>query len=492
MCEKLKSINNTKTGEMRSWKTDAAFRNKRGRMGIISYPESTMNFCSNPSRNLKQKEQLSALTCFKKDIKLLTKFSSHEPIESIIGNIHSYDEFYYYHEQYFGVCMYVCMWNYEGHSELLIVAKSILAPMCEAYTPKKLSMSHEENVPGNQVPRFLGFECYQVVCGGIPETTELLKEKFDYIFYTGSPQVGRIVREAANKQLTPTTLELGGKSPLYIDDTVDMDIAVRRIMWGKCINVGQTCIAPDYVLCSSQVQDKFISKAKEVLTEWYGENPEASSNLCRIISDKHVDRLSEYLKDGEVAIGGQVNKDEKYIAPTILINVPETSKVMTEEIFGPILPIFQVNSAYDAIKFINARERPLTCYIFTCQSEIQKLLTENVRSGNMCINDTMLHLSIHDLPFGGVGNSGMGAYHGKESFNTFTHKKSCLIRNYNKIADAIGSKRYPPYSEGATKFLSAMLQERWMPSLKYLPHLISFGLGVASVFAVREIAKDGI
>lgn len=392
-----------------------------------------------------------------------------------------------FHDPY-GVVLVMGAWNYPLQLSLLPVSGAIAAGNCVIIKPSEIA-SATAQVIADLVPKYLDNECYQVVCGGIPETTDLLKEKFDYIFYTGSPQVGRIVRDAANKHLTPTTLELGGKSPLYIDDSVDMDIAVRRILWGKCINVGQTCIAPDYVLCNSQVQEKFISKSKEVLTEWYGENPETSADLCRIITDKHVDRLSEYLKDGEIAVGGQVNKEEKYIAPTILINVPETSKVMTEEIFGPILPIFQVNSAYDAIKFINARERPLACYIFTCNSKIQSIITENVRSGNMCVNDTCLQMSIHDLPFGGVGNSGMGAYHGKASYNTFTHNKSCLIRNYNKIADAIGSKRYPPYSEGATKFLSAMLQERWMPSLKYLPHLISFGLGVASVFAVKEIAK---
>ncbi|KAG0730487.1 Fatty aldehyde dehydrogenase [Chionoecetes opilio] len=317
----------------------------------------------------------------------------------------------------------------------------------------------------------------------------VLKERFDYIFYTGSPVVGKIVREAANKNLTPCTLELGGKSPVYIDDSVDMEVAVRRILWGKCINLGQTCIAPDYILCSKAVQGRFVEVARKVLEEWYGANPKASPDLCRVVNERHVDRLAEYLKEGTVAVGGEVDKEQLYVAPSILTDVSPKSKVMTEEIFGPILPIVNVESAYEAIKYINSRDRPLTSYMFSTSSKQQQAFIEAVYSGSMCINDCVVHFSIHDLPFGGIGNSGMGNYHGKASYDTFTHRKSCLIRNYNKVAETIGKLRYPPYSEQNTKRLSMLLKEFSLPSFKVVSYVLAFGLGVASVFIGRELAK---
>lgn len=471
---------------------DVEFRKKQLKALKRMYEENESVFCAALAKDLhkpKQESVLLELNLLKDDIThILARLDEWAKPEKIAANLVTmFDTPVIYHDPY-GVVLIMGAWNYPLQLPLLPLSGAIAAGNCVIVKPSELSPATAQAI-AELLPKYLDSDCYHVICGGIPETEELLKQRFDYIFYTGSPHVGKIVRDAANKYLTPTTLELGGKSPVYIDDTVNMDIAVRRILWGKCINLGQTCIAPDYILCSKEVQDKFVSKAKEVLKEWYTENPQKSPDLCRIVTDKHVNRLEEYLKDGTIAVGGEVNKEDKWISPTILVDVNPESKVMTEEIFGPIMPIVNVSSAYEAINFINKREHPLCCYIFTTDSKTRNAITKEVPTGSICVNDCIVHFSIHDLPFGGIGNSGMGAYHGKASYDTFTHRKSCLIRNYNKIADVIGAKRYPPYSESNMKFLSNMLKERATPNLKYLPYFLTFGLGIASVFAVKEIAK---
>ncbi|CAF4809340.1 unnamed protein product [Pieris macdunnoughi] len=242
------------------------------------------------------------------------------------------------------------------------------------------------------LPKYLDSDAVAVVEGGPEETTELLKNKFDYIFYTGGTNVGKIVYSAATKNLTPVTLELGGKSPTYIDNTVDIEVTTKRILWGKFINAGQTCIAPDYVLCSREVQDKFVEYAKLILKEWYGEDPQKSPDLCRIINSRHYSRLQALLNASKdkVAIGGKSDPQDRYVSPTILTNVSPDDKIMEDEIFGPILPIVPVDNAYEAIKFINAREHPLVLYVFSEQKNIQKLFTEQTRSGSLCVNDTIM------------------------------------------------------------------------------------------------------
>lgn len=471
---------------------DVEFRKKQLKALMRMYNENEEALCKCLAKDLRKPKQeavLLELNLLKDDLRhILARLDDWTKPESIPANLVTiFDKPLIYHDPY-GVILIMGAWNYPVQLTLLPLSGAIAAGNCVIIKPSEVSPSTAETI-AELIPKYLDNECYRVVCGGVEETTELLKQRFDYIFYTGSPHVGRIVREAANKYLTPTTLELGGKSPLYIDDSVDMDIAVRRIMWGKFINAGQTCIAPDYVLCTKEVQEKFVKKAAEVLKEWYGENPKSSPDLCRIVTEKQVSRLQEYLKDGKIVIGGDVDINEKWISPTIMVDAAPDSKLMTEEIFGPILPILNINSAYEAIKFINAREHPLCAYIFTSDVKIREMFVQVIRTGSMCINDCVVHFSIHDLPFGGVGNSGMGSYHGKASYDTFTHRKSCLIRNYNKIADFIGKKRYPPYSESNMTFLSKMLREQAFPGLKYLPYLLTFGMGVASVLIVREIAK---
>lgn len=312
--------------------------------------------------------------------------------------------------------------------------------------------------------------------------------RFDYIFFTGSSSIGKIVHAAANKHLTPTTLELGGKSPVYIDSSADFEIATRRILWGKCINAGQTCIAPDYIICNKETENKFIETARNVLKEWYGTSPKDSPDFCRIINDRHYQRITGYLKDGKIAVGGGTDPNERFIEFTVLVDVHASSPVMQEEIFGPIMPIVTVNNAYEAIKFINGREKPLAFYIFSRKKGDINLLLSQTSSGGTCVNETIMHLAVPALPFGGVGSSGMGGYHGKHSFDTFTHKKSCLYKSYFSLGEILASGRYPPYTQGKLSFLKQLLKTRKGVSLKYLPHIAIFGLGLASTFVFKYVS----
>ncbi|XP_070527545.1 aldehyde dehydrogenase, dimeric NADP-preferring isoform X3 [Cardiocondyla obscurior] len=391
----------------------------------------------------------------------------------------------------YGVVLVMGAWNYPIQLNILPMMGAIAAGNCVIVKPSEIATATAKYLY-ETIPKYLDTECCRVVMGGISETTELLKQRFDYIFYTGSSTIGKIVRKAANEFLTPVTLELGGKSPVYIDNTVDMTMAAKRILWGKCINVGQTCIAPDYVLCTPEVQKKFIDEAKKILKEWYSDNPRENSDLARIITDKHYQRLVNYLDDkSKIAVGGEVNPAEKFISPTILVNVKPTDSIMQDEIFGPILPIINVNNAYEAINFINGREKPLALYVFTLDKGTMSLILNNTSSGSVLVNDVILHAAVESLPFGGVGNSGMGAYHGKYTFDTFTHKKGCLIRNYNKLAELLAKSRFPPYNDTNLKLLRQLTtRRRSLFIVKYIPYILMFGLGVLATFGFKAVMKE--
>ncbi|XP_070158705.1 aldehyde dehydrogenase, dimeric NADP-preferring isoform X1 [Polyergus mexicanus] len=391
----------------------------------------------------------------------------------------------------YGVVLVMGAWNYPLQLSLLPMIGAIAAGNCVILKPSEVAVATAKYLY-ETIPKYLDTECCHVVLGGIQETTELLNQRFDYIFYTGSSMVGKIVRNAANKYLTPVTLELGGKSPVYIDNTVDMPMAAKRILWGKCINVGQTCIAPDYILCTTEVQNKFVEEVKKILKEWYGENVQESPDLARIITDKHYQRLVSYLNgNGKIAVGGDTNPTERYISPTILVNVKSTDPIMQDEIFGPILPIINVDNAYEAIEFINKRERPLVLYVFSMSKRVQDLIINQISSGAVCVNDTILQYTVETLPFGGVGNSGIGAYHGKYTYDTFTHKKGCLIRNYNKIAEMLGKNRFSPYSDKKLMLLRHLLERRpGIPGIKYLPYILMFGLGILITVGFKAILKN--
>ncbi|XP_039435477.1 aldehyde dehydrogenase, dimeric NADP-preferring-like isoform X4 [Culex pipiens pallens] len=397
------------------------------------------------------------------------------------------DGVYIYKDPY-GVVLVIGAWNYPLQLTLVPVAGAIASGNCVLIKPSEVAPATSRFI-AETIPKYLDPECYRVVEGGAKETSELLKQKFDYVFYTGSGRVGRIVHQACNENLTPCTLELGGKSPCYIDSTADIAIATKRILWGKFINAGQTCIAPDYVLCSKSVQKQFLEEARKILKEWYGTNPKESPDLCRIINQQHFQRLSAMIKGANVAIGGDMDSQEKYIAPTILVDVSSSDPIMQDEIFGPILPIVNVENAYDAIRFINARAKSLAMYIFSCSKTDVQTLISNTSCGGICINDTVTHYGVESLPFGGVGPSGMGAYHGKYSFDTFTHRKSCLAKDFNMIGEKLASSRYPPYSDTKLSFLTTLLKKRQGFSTKFLPYVLMFGVGVATTLLVTSLMK---
>ncbi|KGL91398.1 Fatty aldehyde dehydrogenase, partial [Charadrius vociferus] len=288
-------------------------------------------------------------------------------------------------------------------------------------------------------------ELYPVVTGGVPETTQLLTQRFDHILYTGNSTVGKIVMAAAAKHLTPVTLELGGKSPCYIDKDCDLAVACRRITWGKYMNCGQTCIAPDYILCDPSIQSKVVENIKATLQEFYGEDVKSSPDYERIINKRHFKRILGLLEGQKIAHGGQTDEASCFIAPTILTDVSPESKVMEEEIFGPVLPILTVKSVDEAIEFINRREKPLALYVFSNNKQLIRRVISETSSGGVTANDVFMHALVPDLPFGGVGNSGMGAYHGKHSFETFSHRRACLIKDLKM--EVVNKLRYPPGSQ---------------------------------------------
>lgn len=392
-----------------------------------------------------------------------------------------------YSEPY-GVVLIIGAWNYPFNLTLTPMAGAIAAGNCVIIKPSEVS-ANSSALMAQLLPKYLDTECYKVIVGGVSETTELLKERFDYIFFTGSPSVGKTVQLAAARHLTPTTLELGGKSPVFVDESADIKIAAKRIIWGKCINLGQTCISPDYILCTKEVEKKFICCVKDALQEFYGENLKNSNDLGRIINEKHFKHILKFLNYGKIVLGGGTDPNDKYIEPTVITDVKVTDPIMTEEIFGPILPIVNVKNAYEAISFINSREKPLALYIFSKDKKLIELIMENTSSGGVCVNDVMMQFCVQSLPFGGVGNSGMGRYHGKASFDTFSHKRSCLWKSYNTIIDRITSMRYPPYNESKLSFLKFLLKSRKSLSNKYFMHFITFCLGIMVVCNYRVFFK---
>lgn len=266
-------------------------------------------------------------------------------------------------------------------------------------------------------------EYVATVQGNRDVNTALLAERYDLIFFTGSPALGRTVMAAAAKNLTPVVLELGGKSPCIVDYDADIEVAARRIAWGKCLNAGQTCIAPDYLLVHSAVKDRLIAALGKEFKALLGEEPQQSKHFVRIVNERAFDRLVGYFKDGDIVVGGQTERSERFIAPTILDNVNPESAVMQDEIFGPIFPVVTFQTTAEAVNFVTSREKPLALYYF---GKSGKQVIRTTSSGGACINDTIMHIANENLPFGGVGNSGMSSYHGKNSFDVFSHQRAVV------------------------------------------------------------------
>jgi aldehyde dehydrogenase (NAD+) len=350
-----------------------------------------------------------------------------------------------------GVVLVIAPWNYPVQLLLAPVAGAIAAGNCVVAKPSEVA-SATSAVLARLLPEYLDPECVAVVEGAVEETTALLEQRFDHILYTGNGRVARVVMEAAAKHLTPVTLELGGKSPVYIDESADLEVAARRVAWGKFLNAGQTCIAPDYVLVSRGLEDRFVELVRRSVFDFYGNEPKDSSDYARIVDDRHFQRLVGLLDSGTVAVGGEHDAATRYLAPTVLRDVMPESPVMQEEIFGPVLPIVPVNDADEAIAFVNGREKPLALYVFADAGVADKVVNET-SSGGASINATMFHVAVPGLPFGGVGPSGMGAYHGRASFDTFSHAKSVLKKSTKPDPDLA----YPPYTERKEKLLRRFL-----------------------------------
>jgi aldehyde dehydrogenase (NAD+) len=356
------------------------------------------------------------------------------------------------HREPLGVVLIIGPWNYPLQLVLAPLVGALAAGNAAIIKPSEVS-ENTSRVLADLLPTYLDADCVAVVQGGVPETTALLAQRFDHIFYTGSGNVARIIMRAAAEHLTPVTLELGGKSPCIVDREANLKVTARRVVWGKFFNAGQTCVAPDYVLAHKDIVDPLIQHMRDTLTEFYGSDPKQSRDYGRIINDRHFQRLRAFLADGEVVAGGEVDPEERYIAPTLLRSVSPEAPVMSDEIFGPILPIITVNDLESAIAFVNRRPKPLALYIFSEDRAAEHAVLSRTTSGGACVNDTVAHLSVPDLPFGGVGASGMGAYHGRASFETFSHRKSVLHKSTRLDA----SLRYPPYDESKVKWARRLM-----------------------------------
>ncbi|MGF1512147.1 MAG: aldehyde dehydrogenase [Elainellaceae cyanobacterium] len=324
-----------------------------------------------------------------------------------------------------GVVLIMGPWNYPFQLLMSPLMGAIAAGNCAIVKPSKqapaTSRAVAELVKATFEPQYVA-----VAEGGVDMAQALLAQKFDHIFFTGGARVGQIVMEAAAKHLTPVTLELGGKSPCIVDEAADLEVAARRIVWGKFINLGQTCIAPDYVLAQEKVKPELLRHMRQAISEFFGADPAQSPDLARVVNERQFDRLAQLLEGEKVVMGGQTNRGDRYIAPTILDDVSWEAPVMQAEIFGPLLPVLTYRTLEDAIAQINARPKPLALYLFTNSQAVEKTVLSSTSSGSACVNEVFLQAAIWALPFGGVGHSGSGSSHGKAGFETFSHLKSVL------------------------------------------------------------------
>ena len=323
-----------------------------------------------------------------------------------------------------GGALIISPWNYPVQLLLNPLVGAISAG-CTAILKPSPYVPNVSRVIEEMIAETFDKRYIAVVQGNREVNTALLDERFDIIFFTGSPALGKKVMAAAAKNLTPVVLELGGKSPCIVDADADIKIAARRIAWGKTLNAGQTCIAPDYLLIHSSRKEEFIKEFGKALTRLHGNDIKASQHFVRLVNENAFNRVSGYLKNGKIALGGATDAKERYIEPTLLTDVPLTSPVMQEEIFGPVLPMIPFNDRTEAIKFINEREKPLALYYFGKVSDGKEVI-RTTSAGGSCINDTIMHIANENIPFGGVGNSGMGHYHGRLSFDAFSHKRSVV------------------------------------------------------------------
>ncbi len=324
-----------------------------------------------------------------------------------------------------GVTLVIAPWNLPAHLLLVPMATALAAGNVVVAKPSEIT-PNVSAVMARLIPRYLDSRAVVVVEGGVEETTALLEQRFDHIFYTGNGTVGRVILAAAAKHLTPVTLELGGKSPVIVDHDANLEVAARRIVWGRFANAGQACISPDYVLVHRDVEQKLVALMVDAVHSFYGPDPRASDDFMRVVNHRHWQRLKGLLDAGGydgIAIGGDTDEESLYIAPTILTGVSPDAAVMGEEIFGPILPVIAVDDVDAAIRQVNSGDKPLALYVFSDDDAVVDHVLAHTSSGGACVNGVVFQVTVSDLPFGGVGGSGMGAYHGRHGFDTFSHRR---------------------------------------------------------------------
>ena len=376
-------------------------------------------------------------------LKHLKKLMAPEKVKTSIVNFPSRGRIY--HEPY-GVALIMAPWNYPFQLAISPLVASIASGNVSVVKPSNYSPT-VSNVIKDILSVFDDDYIY-VVLGGRDKNTELLEQRFDFIFFTGGDKVGRLVMEKASHNLTPVVLELGGKSPVIVCEDTDIDMAAKRITWGKYLNAGQTCVAPDHIYVHKDIKDAFIEAVKKYINELYYQDGKLANNFTHIINDKHVDRLKGLLDPQKVVFGGKV--DGRLMEPTIMDRVTLDDAIMGEEIFGPIMPILEFDDINKLIENIKTNEKPLALYLFTFDKDIQSKVMANISFGGGCINDCIMHLTSEDMPFGGVGRSGMGSYHGKKSFETFSHYKSVLVKGKGEL-----NLKYPPYDDKKLNLVKA-------------------------------------
>ncbi|WP_066714349.1 aldehyde dehydrogenase [Clostridium sp. Marseille-P299] len=353
----------------------------------------------------------------------------------------------------YGVVLIMAPWNYPFQLCIEPLIGAIVAGNCAILKPSAYA-KYTSEIIAKIIKRCFTEDYVTVIQGGRKENEDLLKERFDYIFFTGGTEVGKIVMEAAAKHITPISLELGGKSPCIVDASADIKLAAKRVAFGKFLNAGQTCVAPDYLFIHKSVKDKFVLYVKQYVREFFGENPIENENLPKIINKKHYNRLINLMENEEVLMGGIGDELAEKIAPTLLDHITSESKIMQEEIFGPILPILEFDKIDEVINYIVSNEKPLACYLFSTEDKIINRFLNEVSFGGGCINDTIIHLATSHMGFGGVGMSGMGSYHGYESFRTFSHRKS-IVKKANWLDIPL---RYHPYTDMKLKLIRKFLK----------------------------------
>ncbi|NJJ34558.1 aldehyde dehydrogenase [Clostridioides difficile] len=381
-------------------------------------------------------------------IKNIRKWGKTKRVKSSMVNFPSVSKII---PQPYGVTLIMSPWNYPFQLTLIPLVWSVAAGNCVILKTSEYSVS-TSGIVKEIIEKIFSKEYVAVVQGGQEESEKLLLERFDYIFFTGSTNVGKIVMKSASEYLTPTTLELGGKSPCIILKDADIDLTAKRLTWGKLINAGQTCVAPDYVLVHEDRKDELIEKIKYYIIKYFGDNPCNNEQFPKIINERHFNRIVSLIDIDKVVYGGDYNNEKLKIEPTIVNDVTWDDNIMKEEIFGPIFPILIYKDLDEVVQEIIQRPNPLALYIFTKDKKLENKILEMIPAGGCCINDTITHIATNYLPFGGVGESGMGSYHGKAGFDTFTHYKSVLKKL--KLDIPI---RYAPYNDKLIKILKKIM-----------------------------------